>query len=549
MQMREGEYAMERLFQERLDRIAEAIKDQLERRKLWVVGGCSIVYLVSTCWLASRKLMWNDELYTFYIARLPSMSDVWSALATGAEQIPPFFYVVTRASLALFGVSPLAMRVPEVLGFWVMCLCLFLFVSKRSSALDGCIAMLFPLVTRAYYYAYEARPYGLVLGLCSLSLLCWQTATRGRPRKFWLMGLAVSAAAAVASHYYAVLLFIPLALGEAVRAHSLRRLDLPMWIAFGCALTPVLLFFSLLGQARIYSATFWAHPSWAALVEFYHSLLDPALLPLVAMLLLSALSSPSYPSNRHAGNHPSRSGPHVHEIAAAFGFIAMPAVALVLAIMLTGAFAERYALPAVIGFSMLFTFASCRLVDGRPIMGLALVAVFCGGFVLMQLSNVQYVLATAQNQASTCQLIQSKSENNLPVVAADAHVFMMLTRYTPQDLASRLVYLADPEASRQYLGHATIEQGLLDLRPWFPLKVEEYNTYIATHQRFLVYADVRYINGKISNFHWLLPKLIDSNMDVEMIAQKEHNLLFLVRHKDILENVQVDTVGRAPPIH
>src|SRR5262249_16783976 len=160
-----------------------------------------------------------------------------------------------------------------------------------------------------------------------------------------------------------------------------------------------------LGQARTYSATFWAHPSWTVLVEFYHSLLDPALLPLVAMLLLSALYSTSHPSNRHARNSASRSGPHVHELAAAFGFVAMPAVAVALAIMLTGAFAERYALPSVIGFSMLFAFASCRLVDGRPIIGLALVAVFCGSFVLMQLSNVQYVIATAQNQASTYKFI------------------------------------------------------------------------------------------------------------------------------------------------
>ena len=39
------------------------------------------------------KPMWNDELYTYYIARLPSMNDVWAALMSRGEQTPPFFYI------------------------------------------------------------------------------------------------------------------------------------------------------------------------------------------------------------------------------------------------------------------------------------------------------------------------------------------------------------------------------------------------------------------------------------------------------------------------
>ena len=30
--------------------------------------------------------MWNDELYTSYIAKLPSMSDVWAALMSRGER-------------------------------------------------------------------------------------------------------------------------------------------------------------------------------------------------------------------------------------------------------------------------------------------------------------------------------------------------------------------------------------------------------------------------------------------------------------------------------
>lgn len=52
-----------------------------------------------------RGPLWNDELYTLLIPRSPTMSDVRAALATGADQVPPPFQIVTRASLALFGMN------------------------------------------------------------------------------------------------------------------------------------------------------------------------------------------------------------------------------------------------------------------------------------------------------------------------------------------------------------------------------------------------------------------------------------------------------------
>ena len=120
--------------------LVEDLADQIEKRKASFLAAFSILYLAVTALLASQKLLWNDELYTLYISRLSTISDVWSALSTGAEQLPPFFYVITRASLALFGAHELSVRLPEVIGFWVMGVCLFQFVSKRTSAVYGFLA-------------------------------------------------------------------------------------------------------------------------------------------------------------------------------------------------------------------------------------------------------------------------------------------------------------------------------------------------------------------------------------------------------------------------
>jgi hypothetical protein len=80
-----------RLLQ-KLDHFAEALTEQLEKRKLWLLCGVSILYLVVTCLSASRKLMWFDELFTYYIATLPQVADIWSALLAG-EPNPPLLYL------------------------------------------------------------------------------------------------------------------------------------------------------------------------------------------------------------------------------------------------------------------------------------------------------------------------------------------------------------------------------------------------------------------------------------------------------------------------
>ena len=83
-------------------------------------GWFSIVYLPVTVLLASRKHLWNDELFTYYIAQLAGFSQIWESLLTAADQNPPLFYWLTHVSMKAPVGSLLAIRLPEVLGFWLM---------------------------------------------------------------------------------------------------------------------------------------------------------------------------------------------------------------------------------------------------------------------------------------------------------------------------------------------------------------------------------------------------------------------------------------------
>jgi hypothetical protein len=512
-----------RLLQ-KLDNFAEVLTEHLEKRKLWVLCGVSILYLGLTCLIASRKLMWFDELFTYYIATLPHVSDIWSALLAG-EPNPPLLYLTTRASFALFGINHISIRLPEVLGFWVMSLCLFQFVSTRSSALYGFVAMLFPLVTGAGHYATEARSYALILGFSGLSLLCWQAAAEGYARKRALTGLAVSLAAAVSSHYYAILLFVPLVIGEGVRSRSLRRLDLPIWLSFSAAMTPLLLFLPLIARAKTFSATFWAKPSWGQCFTFYMGFLAPSLVPLVPVFILLVLYSMSDPTT--ARRQTQVSGPPLpwYEIAAAFGFMAIPVVAVLLAQLVTGAFTPRYALPSGIGFSILLAAAAASVPAGRALIGVALVLSVCGAFVGKELSYYRSDLVPASLvPMSTSKFLQSEREHDLPIVASDSFTFMELGHYAPRELAARLVYLADPGLSLHYLDDDSDDRALLALKPWFPFKIERYGPYMASQRRFLVYGS---LGG-----NWLLSELIAADMRIELRGRNANKLLFLISPKD-----------------
>jgi len=141
---------------------------------------------------SSRKPVWYDEIYTESIARVPRVGDVWSALARGTDLNPPLYYLAVRCADQLTGNARLALRLPSMLGYVLMGACIFLFVARWYPAPYAWLAMLFPLITEAYSYAYEGRAYGLLLGLSALALVCWQEAADGRYRKIALVGYGLA---------------------------------------------------------------------------------------------------------------------------------------------------------------------------------------------------------------------------------------------------------------------------------------------------------------------------------------------------------------------
>jgi len=79
----------------------------VSRRSLALAAGLVALYALAVGSLAARAPLWNDELYTWYFAQLPTMADVWDKLGTGVEQsarqVPHFLAKFLAMLLVLRG--------------------------------------------------------------------------------------------------------------------------------------------------------------------------------------------------------------------------------------------------------------------------------------------------------------------------------------------------------------------------------------------------------------------------------------------------------------
>lgn len=462
-----------------------------------VYAAFTVLYLVPTLWLASGKLIWDDEFFTLYLSRT-GWHSLLTALATGADQHPPPFYYLTHWIFQLFGMNPITLRLSAIIGFWVLCVCLYEIVRWLTVPMWGVVAMLFPLSTHIYYYASEARGYGLEMGFAAMAVLAWIMATEPRRRAIFLPLLAVSLAGAVSSHYYAVLILISLAAGELVRTRALRRIDVPVWIAFAFTLLPLIAFLSTIVSARRYSAHFWAVPVWSDVMNFYSKELGLGVVPLIGFLtaaLIFGFGLGGRPSHsRH--ERPKLSPWHA---TALYLLAATPVTAMLTAKFVTHGFSPRYAICSIVGVATLAAYLLARAAP-RALTAIA-AATLC---LIMYGVEIRILRADFDEQhghlADASRVLSGSGDTQIALM--DITVMHWLSFYTPRELATRVNYVADPQESVEYLKQDTVDHGLLDLRPWFPLKVVRAESFLADNPRFFAY-------GSADDWSWIpfdLPK-------------------------------------------
>ncbi len=461
----------------------------------------SLLYFAETIVRASEKPFWFDELCTLYIVRLPSFAASWSAVLHGADYNPPLFYLIQRADRELFGEGLIAMRLPAIIGFWTLCLCLFRFASRCAGPVAGWIAMVMPVFTGAYYYAYEARPHGIVLGFCGLALVCWQASEDQRPyRTSWLLAFTVFSSAAFLTHCYALVIVIPFWLAEAAYVVRQRQLRPLRWTVLTVpALLCAISFIPLLGSYRAnvahteFSSSFAPHA--AQLLGFYNYLAFPCfsiLLLVLALLVIDGFRQKSKPEIRL----PSNDGSLFGSITLAVAFLLVPCFGLAMALVTHGPFVPRYFLTAVIGLASVVTLAlSSSLQRWKTLT----VAAVLSGMLLLDARRVLWHYHQGYGDAVTEQssgfLIEESGNplvfyplitgapKDLPIIVAAPLDFLYLVYYAPSR-TQQLFYLTNSKNELFYRLYSALRQWCrIDYNP-----VQTVSEFLPQHRSFLVYG-------------------------------------------------------------
>lgn len=470
-----------------------------------LILGFSLLYFGQVLIRSSEKYFWYDEFFTIFMCRLPDLSSVWHALEKGADFNPPLFYIVTNLTKSVFGEGRLGMRLPGMVGFWIFCLSLFRFVRRRTSPGAAFAAMVLPTLTGAMYYAFEARPYGLVLGFCGLSLVCWQMAIERVRHGWWLVAFGLSLCGAFLMHCYALLLAFPFAAVEILRTFVFRRVDWGIWIAIilpaaisSAMYIPLTFAFKSLVKGTNFASL--APPDWMQLPGFYSFLLSPCVLVIVAMLLLFGCQWIA--GTGRATNLPRTS---IHEttldMTLATAFLLIPAVAIILGKVVGGSFYPRYCLGAVAGLSLVVSLPTGvlgranRLSAGLGILLGVAAVVQVSGVVLNRLDKRSEVLHEPSSGFSAnislmgpldqYWLLVAKSGGSQPIGLLWPPDFLYLLNYAP-NLAPRLYYIAGGPDD-------FFAPGLDNLRPWSPIHFNTSKTreeFLRLRSNSLIYGSV-----------------------------------------------------------
>jgi hypothetical protein len=455
-----------------------------------VIGLFTVAYFGATCSLASLRSFSFDELTTYNIASSPTAGDVLRTWFESYDGMPPVAHLATHVFGSALGFSHVTARLPSMVGFWLMCLSIYVFLSRRVCPMLALLGMLLPVtVPSAYSYAYEARGYGMVLAFSGAAVVCWDLARGTRWRRIGLIGLPTCLAGAIATHLYAILVVFPPVLGELARTIERRRVDWLVWsslAATGLVFLPAYPVIAHVGaRPELASVSAGYNVSVSQLMELWQQFLPTSAtyLGVLALVCLFRDRMPTADDSRERRPSPP-------DWVLVLGFMALPAVGWLFANLVFGLLLFRYVIAAVVGFSLVVPLLCRASVRRRPEIALLLagwVAVTAAGSILASRHAMRMTTVTTEHVAAgrgcfrLLNLWGRLPADGLPIVVSDFTVFHQVHHYAPETLKHRLVFLVD----REFGG--LIEPSMPFFAKVFRQRMERFEEFLRSNRSFYLY--------------------------------------------------------------
>lgn len=455
-----------------------------------------------------QRKMWYDELFTYYIAKAPTLQQLIGSILRW-DQNPPTVYLITRTSIALFGDNIVAFRLPSTLEFYVAGLMLFLYTRRKVGDTYAAIPFLILCLNPFFFrYATEVRPYALVCMFFSSLLLSWDIAVTTNKRTLALWGVALSSLGLIVSHVFASFSILPFVVAELVRFVRTRKADYALWAALLLPTLGVISYFPLFGPYgnALFPPALQASPRKVA-AFFWHTVFgitSGVFLAAAVGWLVSWKKPATEPHTRFRWA----------DIAVFATLLANPILLNIL--MMHRAFWDRYCMTTALAVYVLIALAMAWLWRSNKYAGwTATLLLMC--FVIVP--QIRYLAARERiqgkptSQSTKLSDALSRTRPDLPLVAANGVTFLALDHYESPAVIARLYYLVGGPAAVQY-SHATIFEGFDKLKNDFPVrsKVEHYTDFVNTHHEFLVFGNYWWSED------WLLKKLAADGATITKIG-------------------------------
>ena len=414
------------------------------------------------------KLLSQDEVFVLQTDSVHSLHELIHIQRHYPISLDPLvFHVLAHACTKLFGPTALALRLPSIFGFLLMQVCLFLATRVIAGPRAALVAMAFPALTASLFYAPEARPYGLLLGFYALAFLAWQTATRRTERRTGsLIVLAVAIALTLNTHYFGILILIPIWIAELARTVLRRRVDLPMIVAILAGMAGIVFalpFQKAAGEFRkhYYNA---GDISLRAISQAYRSLFvnyvtQPlAVQRLEAVLLVAFALVVIVLCALHLRTQRFSLPPA--ELVFLIVLAALPLFGVVLAVFVTHSIEVRYVLSAIIAISIFFAIAVEPWLEHRlsssTVTALLAFAILLGGILRIhdeQVKSTRQLALLAVPPAIKARLLSTPDSH---LYIQDMGHFEVASYYEPDPaIRSRIALLYSNGEELRYDRHDT----------------------------------------------------------------------------------------------
>jgi uncharacterized membrane protein len=197
--------------------ILDTVTDSKPRAIYWGLAAILLLAAGLRLYRIEHQNVWLDEAFSAYMVQKGFLMLIASATS---DIHPPLYYLSLKCWVALFGLSPTALRSLSALFsltlIWLSFLLARKLMTDRAALL---VALLLALSSHQIYHAQEARMYALVAVLTLAMTLCYcrlREQAMAQPR--YLVAFFISATLALYTHYVALLLI------GAINAHFLYAL-------------------------------------------------------------------------------------------------------------------------------------------------------------------------------------------------------------------------------------------------------------------------------------------------------------------------------------